>query len=364
MRIVYGVHGYGRGHATRALAILPDLARNHDLLVLAGGDAYDAIHEHHRVTRIPTLGYAHRTDGTQSHLLTLKRNLPGYLDLRYRGPAFQMVEAAVRDFDPQAAISDAEPWTHRVAARLGIFRIGIDHFGIMVYCRPAMRWIDRIVSYRDAWVYRHLMGDPDRAIVSSFYDAPTRRPGVRVVGTPLRPAVFQFQASTGTHLLAYFNRGVPFCKRIRTALRKLNLPVLIFGTRRIGTEDNLEFCPRGDRTFLQALASCRAVISSAGNQLVGEALHFGKPMFVIPENCVEQRMNAVALAQNGIGMWSWQRRVHVGALRRFMDRVPTFSQNLKRQARDGRQEILAALNGFFAECGGAKRDTVVAASVA
>src|ERR1700685_3997997 len=36
MRIVYGVHGYGWGHATRALGVLPDLMRPHEVLVLAG----------------------------------------------------------------------------------------------------------------------------------------------------------------------------------------------------------------------------------------------------------------------------------------------------------------------------------------
>ena len=364
MRIVYGIHGYGRGHATRALAILPDLMRRHDVLILAGGDAYDALHEHLPVTRIPTLGYAQRANGTRSNLLTLTRNLPAYLDLRLAGPAFQMIEETVRDFDAQVVISDAEPWTHRVAARLGIFRVGIDHFGIMAYCRPTLRPIDRLISFRDAWVYRHLMGNPDRVIVSSFFDAPPRRPGVHVVRTPLRSDVFQFQPGDGDHLLAYFNRGVPFCDRIHAALRSLGLPVLVYGTRRIGTEANLEFRPRGNHTFLEALASCRAVISSAGNQLVGEALHFRKPMFVIPEDCVEQRMNAVALARCGIGMWCWQHKVSVDVLRSFVAQLPAYAENLAHQARDGRQEILATLERFFTECTGEKAAARVAVSVA
>jgi len=40
MKIAYGIHGYGRGHSSRALAILPELARRHELLLLAGGDGH------------------------------------------------------------------------------------------------------------------------------------------------------------------------------------------------------------------------------------------------------------------------------------------------------------------------------------
>lgn len=45
LRIIYGVHGYGRGHAARAQAVLPELVRHYDVLVLAGDEALDAIRE-------------------------------------------------------------------------------------------------------------------------------------------------------------------------------------------------------------------------------------------------------------------------------------------------------------------------------
>jgi uncharacterized protein (TIGR00661 family) len=185
------VHGYGQGHATRALAVLPELTRRHEVLVLAGGDAYEAIHRDHPVVRIPTLGYCYRHNGTQSGFLTLKRNLPAVLDLFLRGRGSEMVEDTLRDFGAQVVVADCEPWTHHAAARLGIPRIGFDHYSILVYCRPPMRWSDRIPIRRDIWVYRRLMGQPERIIVSSFYDAPARRPGVRFVGTLLRPEVFE-----------------------------------------------------------------------------------------------------------------------------------------------------------------------------
>jgi hypothetical protein len=71
VRILYAVHGYGRGHATRTLAILPELARRHTLLCLAGGDAYTAIWPDFPVVRIPTLRFVYaRGTGRVSNSLT------------------------------------------------------------------------------------------------------------------------------------------------------------------------------------------------------------------------------------------------------------------------------------------------------
>lgn len=350
MRIVYGVHGYGQGHATRALAVLSDLAARHKVLVLAGGDAYEAMHRDYPVVRIPTLGYCYREGGTRSNWLTFRQNFPVIADLLVQGPAFQAVEGVIRDFEPDVAISDAEPWTHRAALRMGIPRIGFDHFGVLVYCRPGMSWTDRIRAARDNWVYRFLMGQPERVLVSSFYPAPPRRAGVRVVSTLLRKEVLESQASNGEHLLAYLNKGMHlFSKRFERALRELDRPVIVYGTGRLGTVGNLEFRPRGNRAFLEALASCRAVISTAGNQLVGEAIHFEKPLFVVPEDCVEQRINALAVEQAGIGVQCPQRAISAKRIRDFLGREAEFRANLKAAARDGRREALAALEQFLSE---------------
>jgi len=56
MRIVYGVHGYGRGHATRALASCRTWRRRHQVLVLAGGDAHAAIAPDFPVMAHPDIG--------------------------------------------------------------------------------------------------------------------------------------------------------------------------------------------------------------------------------------------------------------------------------------------------------------------
>jgi len=349
MRIVYGVFGYGRGHATRALGVLPQLARRHELLVFAGGTAYEMLVKHHPVVRIPTLSYAYGEKGTLSAWLTVQRNLSRVADVLFSGSGFRDVLDTMRDFQPDLAICDVDPWTHQAAARLGVPRISFDHYGILAYCRPPIPSGDRLRHARDRLAYRLLTGRPDRIVVSSFYDAPAMRPDVRFVGPLLRDAVLRARPRRGEHLLAYFNQPELLTPRVEEALHALGLPVLAYGTGRSGRTGPLEFRPPADQAFLDDLAGCRAVVGTAGNQLVGEALYLGKPMLVMPEDSVEQRLNAAAVERLGIGLHTSRDRFSLSILRQFLDGAHTFSEISRARARDGRAQAIAALEAFSRE---------------
>lgn len=351
MRIVYGVHGYGRGHATRSLAIVKQLVKDHQVSIIAGGDAFSAISPDFPVTRIPTLGFAYgKNTGKRSNFQTLRRNLSAVLDLMLHGPTFDMVRNTVQDFSPDVIISDAEPWTHRVATHLRIPRVSIDHIGILAYCRPKIEWHDRLEASLDTFVYQTLMGNPDRIIVSSFYDAPPRRHGVKVVGTLVRDAIHDVIPTTGDHILVYFNKGrYQMNKRILQGLQDVGVPIRIYGGAKEGREGNLTFLPLSNLPFLEDLASCRAVISTAGNQLMGEAIYLGKPVLVIPERCVEQRLNAAAVERLGIGMRTTTRRLTAQTIRGFLSRRDEYISNMQKYVRDGLAETMVALETFLEE---------------
>jgi uncharacterized protein (TIGR00661 family) len=350
VRIAYGIHGYGRGHATRTLALLPELARRHDLLILAGGEAHAAIWPDFPVLRIPTLGYHYGRAAKRSNWRTLRGNFSRVLDLLLRGPAYQMVLEAVRDFRPDVVISDAEAWSHRAARHLGIPRIGFDHFGILAYCKPPMPWRDRLLSRRDVLVYRALMGQPQRVLISSFYEAPPQRPGVHIVGPILRPELHRLQATRGAYLLAYFNNGAhQLTCDVEQALRSAGRRVVVYGTARQGVQGNLEFRSPSNLPFLEHLAGCRAVITTAGNQLVGEALHLRKPLLVFPEDCVEQRLNAAAVERMGIGMRLDLKRLTADVINEFLAREEGYRAAAERWARDGRHQALDAIERFLCE---------------
>ena len=83
-------------------------------------------------------------------------------------------------------------------------------------------------------------------------------------------------------------------------LADCGLPVKVYG---LGERESIGqlFSPIDELQFVEDLANCRAVISAAGNQLIGEALHLGKPMFVLPEGSHgEQSINGFFLRTMGV----------------------------------------------------------------
>lgn len=118
MRIAYGVMGYGRGHASRARAVLPALSAEHAVTVFAGGDAHDMLARDFPTVRIPTLGYVYGRGGHASFPATIARNARLTTELLLGG---ETLRAVMREFRAQAidlVISDSEAWTHQAARRL------------------------------------------------------------------------------------------------------------------------------------------------------------------------------------------------------------------------------------------------------
>lgn len=350
MRIAYGIHGYGRGHAMRALAVLPQLAARHDLLILAGGDAYLALQPAYPVLRIPTLQYYYDHEGRLSRWRTFTRTLPALTDLAVAGPALQMVMDALEHFRPDVVVSDSEAYTHRAARRLKIPRISFDNFGVLVYCRPPLRGLDRLKAWAQAQVYRALFGEPDRAIVANFMAIPSPRKDVQVVGAVIREEVRRVTPTRGEHLLVYMSKGEhEYTPQIERALAGLDCPVRIYGVPRTGKQGNLEYKPAANEPFIHDLASCRAVFGTTGNQLLGEVIYFGKPMLGMPIDCLEQRMNAARMESMGVGLQVPRHRVSTEVIRDFLAREGEFIAKVDRPEVDGASEAVAAIERFAAE---------------
>ncbi|MGF1509376.1 MAG: glycosyltransferase family protein [Myxococcota bacterium] len=352
MRIAYGVHGYTRGHATRAASVLTDLTRRHDVLIFAGGDAYEALKHRFDVVKIRTLGFSYGKGGKMSKLDTIRRNVPKLWDICARGPHFARITKRMKAFGPDVVISDAEAWTHRAALALRIPRIGFDHFGVMVYCRVPMPLGDRVISFLDRSIYRFLMGAPERVLVSSFYGARPNSLDVRIVGPLVGDDVSELAPTDAGHLLCYLNMGASqLSSRVMEALVHCGVPVRAYGPglTSVSAPEHVRFHEPNRSGFLRDLASCHAVLSTAGNQLVGEALHLGKPLLVMPEATVEQRLNGASVARMGIGELSSFDDIDAAAIQKFLARRAEYAAAAAAHASNGRREALERLETWFHE---------------
>jgi len=348
MRIAWGVHGYGRGHAMRVHALLPALSAAHEVQLFAGGAAYDALSRRPGALRIPHLEYVYR-GARISWSRTLASNAATLVDLLSGGPCRRIVRQRLEAFRPDLVISDSEPYLLRVARELRIPSIGLDHVGVIAHCRPRAPLADwpRLALDREA--YLALLGRADRVVVSSFFDVPAARPGVHVVPPILRARVLEARPADRGHLLVYFNSARLFTPGVLAALAGLGAPVIAYGAGRGGREGSLEHRPFDEAAFVEDLASCRAVLATGGHQLLSEAIHLGKPMLLCPEATAEQRLNVREAERLGVGRSVRLRDLAAPLLRSFLADLGVHRAALARLERPGNARALETLARLAAE---------------
>jgi UDP:flavonoid glycosyltransferase YjiC (YdhE family) len=110
----------------------------------------------------------------------------------------------------------------------------------------------------------------------------------------------------------------------------------------------IRFVAHDETAFVDDLASCRAVVSTAGNQLVGEALHLGKPVLAFPEpGNAEQRINAHLLRTTGCGETAPAEAVDLPLLRGFLDRLDGYRARIVPGRADGTERALELLRAHL-----------------
>ena len=359
-RIAYALSGEGRGHATRVGTMLDELGDQHEFLLLASGMAYDFLksrfqHQAHvQVFRIPGLEFHYR--GQRLHYpRSLWHSLPFLYQLRQH--VFGVAEQ-LRRFQTDLAITDFEPLLPRAARLLKIPLISFDHqhflrVSNLAYLPWRLRW--------KGWLIGCSIGlfcsGQRETIVSSFFKTPLRRGWERAiqVGVLLRPEILQAEPHDAGHLLVYLRR---FAKpQLLDALRQSGRVVHIYGVGKRQAEGNLHFYEIDDAAFIRDMASCHAVISNAGNQLVGEAIHLQKPFLALPESGnFEQALNAHFLKQSGLGMTFDYDTFTLAKLQTFLDAVPRLSGTARNVCVAanvcvaGNAAAVAAIQRCLAEC--------------
>ena len=97
---------------------------------------------------------------------------------------------------------------------------------------------------------------------------------------------------------------------------------------------------------LAVLAAVRGLIAAAGNQLIGEALHLGKPLLVLPEQAhAEQLMNSHFLAGMGCGEFRLLETVTPQDVQAFLGSLDRFRSALTGVCgkMDGTPDVLAVI---------------------
>ncbi len=322
MKIVYGVAGEGRGHASRAAALWPFLSEYMDLTVSCPESIGPFMEEKApgvKLDLIPGIHFSltgHKID----YLGSLQKNLP--LIYRFNRITDEM-SCRMKDLGAQGVISDFEPFTAVAARKAGLPLLNLNHPAVV------RRYLSLLPDAVSAKMVASIMTPPaQKNLICSFYDGD--------VGPILREEIRRAEVRKGNYILVYVKESS--AEETRERLSRIK-----------GVD--FRFFPDRHSNFIEALAGCAGVIAPAGHQLLSESLFLKKPVLAIPQKGqYEQRLNARMLKASGWGREGSLKTLEDDA-RRFLDdldRFPLRSNPMHRFVIEDHTELTArTIREFF-----------------
>jgi uncharacterized protein (TIGR00661 family) len=323
------------------------LRGEHELLLLASGAAYALLENVYqragdvRVLEIPGLRFEYRRLRLD-YFRSLAKSIPFLLKLPVH---VNLVAELLRRERPQLAICDFEPLLPRAAKRVGVPLLSFDHQHFLCVSQlSSLPWQLRLRAWTIGLSVGLFCSGQRETVVSSFFFPPLRPHAGKVsqIGVLLRPEILQTVPQDRGHVLVYLRRFIRH--NLADALRAIDREVRIYGLGELPADGNLRFHAVDESKFVSDLATCHAVISTAGNQLVGEALYLRKPFLALPEpGNFEQAVNAHFLQQIRGGMVRDYERFQPPDLHEFLDAVPVLRSRINPSRIVGNEEALAVI---------------------
>ena len=294
------VHGRGRGHTTRCLAIARALtAAGRPFRAFVGRDGVPMFSAAFPCTEVASLPPT-----------------PGRAALGLATRVRDAVAEARRD-GAQVVVSDGDLPGVLAANLLRRPAIAIGHGLVFSECRrpaslPAAPWLREAAKAAASSV------GAGRCIAVNFVPLQPRTRRVVVARPSLDPALHREPDPSG--VLCYFRDGAPSVLR---KLVSLGERPTVFATEDPGV-DGVDFEPQSRARFIDALAKARVVVASAGSQLISECVGLGVPILALHHrDDDEQRLNAAMVRESGLGDGCSFDALSTRRLERFVRTPPT-----------------------------------------
>jgi uncharacterized protein (TIGR00661 family) len=311
MRILYGVVGEGMGHAMRSRVVLERLFElGHEVEIIASGRAVDFLEKRFgdksEVNRIRGLHIVYEDNEVQRARTLFENVLGGSLAIPAQiAKYFDLI----RDFSPELVISDFESWTYFYGQAHRLPILSIDNMQILNRCVIPD---DVIEGHRaDFEISKALVKSKlpfaNHYLITTFFFPEIRKDKTTLVKPILRPEILSAERASGDHLLVY--QTAEGNDELAKTLSETGLECRIYGMRRTIKEEQVEgrlrYRPFSETTFIEDLATSKAVIAGGGFTLMGEAVYLHKPMLSVPvRGQFEQVLNGRYLQKLGYGQYA------------------------------------------------------------
>ena len=344
VRILYGVHGCGRGHAIRALAVARHYAQ-HEFLFVGHANSARLLRPHYRFVECPS-----PVTPVSGHHIKPLATLASVGIALSGGPHWhRKLRRAAEAFKPDVAITDYEFFVPGVARALGISCLSLDNQHAMTLGRIIVPAAEVPSWLAASFAVRFLYSSSAQYLIACFFEAALRKASASVRWAPplLRDEVVALRPDSSDHVLAY--QGYSTFPGFSEVLGKIGRPVHVYGMGGGRVDGRVVFKEFDEQGFLTDLASCAYVICGGGHTLISEALYLGKPVLSIPvRGQFEQFMNSFYVEHCGYGKRAQMGNFSLQYVQGFEKELDTYRQHIAEHRPPGNAPALAAVDDFIA----------------
>ncbi|HEV3029130.1 MAG TPA: glycosyltransferase family protein, partial [Planctomycetota bacterium] len=230
----------------------------------------------------------------------------------------------IREFRPDVFITAYEPFTMIASHLVGRPLISMDNQnelrdlprpkGANLFAFHLARLATLVATY----------GAADY-IVKSFSRREVGTGKMHYVAPIIQGEIRRMRVTIGSHVLVYLTKPNP---ELIEVLKSMDGTFIVYCHNRVGEDQNILYRAQGEN-FVRDLASCRAIIATAGFSLIADSIFLRKPYFAVPlRKQFEQTHNAHFLGESGLGEYS--EIVTREKLEGFLARLPGYREKLDR----------------------------------
>jgi uncharacterized protein (TIGR00661 family) len=339
-KILYSVCGEGMGHAIRSSVIIKHLLKENDVVIFAGGRAFNYLSEKfENVYYIdgPNTVYSGNNAQYKSTFFSVIKDLPKSLKFNIK-----LLYNIVRAFKPDIIVSDFEAFSNLLSKLLGIPLISLDNIHVLTKCRldlPERYLSEKIVA---GGVIRLFINRPKKYLITTFFYPEVKNKEKTELFPPvLRNEILNLKPVNDEHILVYQTSNSNL--ELISTLKTINENFVIYGFNKEKEDGNLHFREFNENQFFKDFESCKAVVSNGGFTLISESIYLKKPIFCIPvKKQPEQTVNAMYIEKLGYG--EFHESLTKENFEMFLDELEVYRKSLSSFKHNGNQKILDALD--------------------
>jgi uncharacterized protein (TIGR00661 family) len=346
-KILYSVNGEGMGHATRSMALIQELRKKHDVLVIAGSSrVYPYLKKmHNQVKKYEGIRLSYKDDKIDDYE-TLKKY---FTWIAKKSPSsIKQIYKIMKSYNPDILLTDFEGTTSYVANILDIPIVCICnvHSITKLNYRIPKKYLQ--ASVKAKIVIKTIFPKVDYHLITSFFYLPEKSSNVFLFPPILRKEVYNMIPEKKDFILVYQTADTN--KKLISELKKINHKFVVYGFDTDKTDSNVIFRKFNNTQWLKDLSECKAVISNGGFSLLSEAVSLHKSVLSMPiKGQFEQILNALQIKRLGYG--EMHESVDAKKIIKFTKNLKKYENKLKYFKREDNSKVLAKIEEIIAkEC--------------